>query len=152
MSSLTSNNKQSLENIFCIVRKKFIPKTKEECVRQKLLHTLISDLGFPISGIMVEKKISELPHLLSVQKIPNRRIDVICYGQNPHTKEYLPLLLAECKACAFTQKAKTQMFGYNYFIRAKVLALVNHKKEDVYVDTKSLNVSFIPKYDEILQF
>lgn len=130
-----------------------VQKTKEECVRQKLLHALIFDLGFPISGIMVEKKISELPHLACTQKIPNRRIDIVCYAKDLHTNEYVPLLLAECKAVAFTQKAKAQIFGYNYFIKAKYLALVNEHKEDVYsANTQRLPFSHIPRAEEILNF
>ncbi|MGE3954701.1 MAG: type I restriction enzyme HsdR N-terminal domain-containing protein [Parachlamydiales bacterium] len=92
--------------------------TPEEQVRQHLIAQLLK-LGYPPSLIAVEKALSELPHLQG-QTLPNRRLDCLCYA-NAET----PLLLIECKAEALTPDAERQLIGYNGYVGAPYLALVN---------------------------
>ena len=106
-----------LNNVFCAVRKRWIKATEEEKIRQKVLAHLIHDLGFPLSGIVVEKSLSELVS----EKVPPRRIDIVCYGG----VAFMPLLVIECKAVPLTQAMMRQLCGYNRYIKAPSYALVN---------------------------
>lgn len=109
----------------CPVRNELIQTSPEESVRQSLLALMLEDLGYPASLMVVERKISQLPHLAHVKvPIPNRRIDILCYSRNC----LRPLILIECKARFFSFKEQRQLFGYNYHIGASFLALVAHKK------------------------
>ena len=112
--------------LFCPVRKIEVQKTPEEIVRQKLVISMLSELGYPQSLLVVEKKLSQLPSIQSVQKKrPNRRIDILCYA-SLSTLE--PLLLIECKANRFGAKELRQLLGYNYFIGARFVALCSDQK------------------------
>ena len=113
-------------NLFCLVRKCEVHATPEEWVRQKLLAQMIEELGYPSSFLAVEKKLSELPLAdFSKKSIPNRRVDVVCYGAGA---SFEPLLLIECKANSYGDKEMRQLLGYNYYVGARFLALVNPQK------------------------
>ena len=113
----------SQNKVFCPIRKEWVRLTPEERVRVSTLSSLLAK-GFPASLIVVERKISELPHLLSHPKrLPNRRVDILCYSAN-----ILPLLLIECKSSAFSSKEMRQLFGYNVHIGARFALLVSGEK------------------------
>src|SRR5690242_14822270 len=79
------------------VRRAWVAATPEEGVRQRVLKKMIHALGFPKELIAVEKELKELPHLAG-RSVPERRIDVLCYGKEIHPEHSLyPLLLIECK-------------------------------------------------------
>ncbi len=127
MSSRQSNT------CFCAIRKEFVKETPEERVRQDTLSSLLL-LGYPASLTVVERKISDLPHIATSKiKMPNRRIDIICY----QGATLCPLVLVECKAKAFSLKSSSedadftfknkelrQLLGYNFYIQSKFVALV----------------------------
>lgn len=92
----------------------------EERVRQRLYRHLVEELGYPPSLIALEVELKDLPHLFGVP-VPKRRLDLLCLEK----VSMRPLLLVECKAVKLTQKALDQLLGYNYFVEARYLALVN---------------------------
>ncbi len=144
------------KRIFCLGRKQWVAETPEELIRQELLHNLTLNLKFPAGGIVLETALSEMPHLsLTDKKIPNRRADVVCYAKGIH-KEYdlYPLLLIECKAIKLTSRMLTQVVGYNHFIKAHFIALVNREEVRFGFYDRSENqyrfIPYIPTYEELL--
>lgn len=100
----------------------------EEYVRQLYIKKLIA-AGFSENLIVIEKKISQLPHLnlLDKSKLPNRRIDILCYVKD--RVKLVPYLLVECKAVRLQEAMKRQIMGYNYYIKAPYLVLVSQDQE-----------------------
>ncbi len=99
--------------------------TPEEIVRQNLIHDMTQKLGYPRELIGVEREISQLPHL-NGKTIPKRRFDIVCFTGKIH-KEFplYPLLLVECKAIPLSEKALSQVLGYNYYVGAYFVAIAN---------------------------
>jgi len=127
----------------------------EEKVRQHLLHKMVHELGFPKELLVVEKALSELPHLQGVYPLPKRRADLLCFAKGLHSEHSLyPLLLIECKKEKIDQKALTQLLGYNYYVKASYIALVSATHELCgRVDLASGKVTFlskIPSYKELI--
>ncbi len=97
----------------------------EEIVRQNLILQMTEKLGFPKELISIEREISTLPHL-SGEKVPKRRFDIICFmGKCDKDLPLYPLLLVECKAIPLSESALSQVFGYNYYVKAHFVALAN---------------------------
>jgi hypothetical protein len=92
----------------------------EEGVREAFKRKLIVELGYPSSLLIIEKELALLPHLCGVS-VPKRRLDLLCLEKG----SMKPLLLVECKAVSLTRRALDQLIGYNYFVKAKCLVLVN---------------------------
>ena len=101
-----------------------IRATPEEKIRQKLLHVLIEELFFPKEYVVVEKALSELPHLKG-KHAPKRRLDILCYF--PNHDQLLPLLLIECKKSGGGEQALKQVSGYNYWVGAPFVAIANQE-------------------------
>lgn len=101
-----------------------IRATPEEKIRQKLLHVLIEELFFPKEYVVVEKALSELPHLKG-KRAPKRRLDILCYF--PNHDQLLPLLLIECKKSGGGEQALNQVSGYNYWVGAPFVAIANQE-------------------------
>lgn len=135
MSSRQSNS------VFCAIRKELVKQTPEERVRQSTLSSLVS-LGYPTSLMVVERKIADLPHLATSNvKMPNRRVDIICY----EGKSLKPLLLIECKAVSYKDKELRQLLGYNFYIQAKYIALVAENNVHLYdVQSGQIYSHFLP--------
>lgn len=144
------------KKIYCLGRKQWVAATPEELIRQELLHNLTLKLKFPAGGIVLEKALSDMPHLsLEATKIPTRRADIVCYARGIHPKHDLyPLLLIECKAVKLTPRSVNQVVGYNHFIKAHFIALANGEEVKCGFYDKSENqyrfISYIPTYEELL--
>jgi len=97
--------------IYDLVRKKYVPLTPEEWVRQHTLHQLIKN-GFAAGRMSIEKT------------LPNskKRYDIIYYS-----REGTPELLVECKApsIAITQKTINQVAGYITLQNVEKILLTN---------------------------
>jgi len=134
--------------IYDPIRQKHVKATKEECVRQALLVDLLKK-GYPSGLISVERKLKDLVEIQE-QKVPMRRIDVVCFAE----KTLRPLLIIECKAVSFTLSTVYQVMGYNQFLRAPFVAVVNQHKVIVgwyHKEKKSyLFMEQIPSYQELL--
>ncbi len=136
-----------LSKLFDPVRGCYVAATPEERVRQKWLHAMVAVLGFPKELLAVEKEISQLPHLLSDPHVPQRRADIICFARGIHPEHVLyPLLLIECKQEVLNEKALDQVMGYNYYVDAPFVAVVNGTHIVMNQGLRTL-----PSYSELLQ-
>lgn len=138
-----SNLKGSL---FDPLRQMWVVATPEEIVRQKLLHVMIHQLGYPKQLLAVEKQLSEIPHLKGKEGLPSRRADILCFGKNG--EGFFPLLLIECKEKTPQISAKKQAMGYNHFVDAAYVALAGpDSAELIYPQT----LPFLPTYQQLLE-
>jgi len=114
--------------VYCQIRKEWVAALPEEFVRQRFLQHMIGDCGYPAPLVVVEKAIENLPHLTlkDREKVPKRRLDIMCFAKNNEKKgELHPLLIVECKAVPLNQLVVGQVIGYNHFVRARFIAIVN---------------------------
>lgn len=112
-----------------------------------LLRHLIDVLGYPQSCIAIERELSSLPHLRKVPyPLPLRRADLVCFAKDKlGSGELFPLLLIECKAVKLTPKMENQVVGYNHFLKAAFIALVNqHEARTGWFDKQNEEYQFIP--------
>ncbi|MEO8770858.1 MAG: type I restriction enzyme HsdR N-terminal domain-containing protein [Ferruginibacter sp.] len=107
-------NADGKEQIFCIIRKRWILITPEEWVRQNFLLYLTEVLNYPASLIAVEKQLM----LGDVKK----RFDIVVYD-----KETKPLMIIECKEMnvALSENTLQQVLRYNINVKAKYLVVTN---------------------------
>ncbi len=111
--------------VFDNMRKSWMKATPEERVRQELIQAMITSYGYPKEMIGVEMNLSDIPHLqMQKKKIPDRRIDIVCFAKNIH-KDYplYPLLLIECKQDGKLKGALDQILGYNHYVGACFIAV-----------------------------
>ncbi|HEY5259230.1 MAG TPA: type I restriction enzyme HsdR N-terminal domain-containing protein [Rhabdochlamydiaceae bacterium] len=133
--------------IFDVVRNCFVAATPEEQVRQKWLQAMVTSLGYPKELIAVEKELWRLPHLLHDPHVPQRRADIICFAKGIHAEHPLfPLLLIECKQEALNAKALDQVMGYNYYVGAPFVAVVNGTHI-----VMNQGLSTLPSYQELIR-
>lgn len=108
--------------------------SKEEFLREQLITYLTDIKQFPKSLIAKEKKISALPNLIRDCRL-DRRIDLLIY-----TPIFQPLLLIECKATSITVDAMKQVLGYNYYIGAPCVSIIN--QQECILQWKDLNSKY----------
>lgn len=114
------------DSIFCPLRKTWVAALPEEKIRQALLQEMTQRLGYPFGSLALEKSLSQLPHLQARSSLPRRRADLIVFAKDLHPQHaFYPLLLVECKAIALTDKTLRQIVGYNQFVEAYFVAVVN---------------------------
>jgi hypothetical protein len=97
---------------------------KEEIVRQALIEQMVKVGGYPKSLIAVEKSLAELPHLKGLKGIPKRRADILVFAPDSLT----PLILIECKAVPLKEDVIRQVIGYNHFVKAPWIVIVNQEE------------------------
>jgi Type I restriction enzyme R protein N terminus (HSDR_N) len=151
MALSSSNN-----SLFDEVRKIWVAATPEEIVRQKVLKKLIHGLGFPKELIAVEKELKELPHI-DRGALPQRRVDILCYGKQIHPLHPLyPLLLIECKKEKMDEAAAEQAIGYNAHVRAYFIALADRQTERFgYLDKMTKQYVFhngLPSFKDLMSW
>jgi hypothetical protein len=146
------------ETIYCLIRKMWVAAIPEETVRQHVLAYMIQELGFPAPLISVEKAVRQLPHLLLMDRhrVPDRRVDILCYAKGKASNSTLyPLLAIECKAVPLTARVINQVVGYNHYIRARYIAVVNREKMRTgwYDPDKGeyAFVDYLPAYASLIQ-
>lgn len=103
--------------VFDIVRKKWVPLTEEEKVRQFLIHFLISKKSVPESHLSVERQIT-------VNGL-TRRYDLVVFNT-----EGTPQLVIECKAPSveLTQSVVEQVGRYNKTLQAPYIGVSNGRQ------------------------
>jgi hypothetical protein len=128
-------NSHSSEQIFCIIRRKYVSLTPEEQVRQDLISYLITHMHYPQSLISVEAQI-KVGRLV-------RRYDVVVYD-----KHWQPWLLVECKQpeVEISQKTIEQVCSYNYTIKAPYLLLTNGLNHICISTLENKQLSSLPQY------
>lgn len=144
------------QQIYDPIRNEWFVVQPEEIVRQELIITMTQELGYPRELLAVEKNLSLLPHLqLEGLNVPDRRLDIICFGKDIHPNYSLyPLLMIECKAVALTSKVVQQVVGYNHYVKAYFVAIANeYAIKTGWYDYSINEYSFVeglPRYDELL--
>ncbi|MBA3721367.1 MAG: type I restriction enzyme HsdR N-terminal domain-containing protein [Parachlamydiaceae bacterium] len=115
------------DQLFCAIRKEWVAALPEELVRQYWIQQMIQELGYPAGGFALEKSLSQIPHLSSNGiKLPSRRADIIFFAKGIHPSyDLYPLILIECKAVKLTPKVVHQVVGYNFYLRAPFIGIVN---------------------------
>ena len=100
--------------VFDPIRKKYVPLTPEEWVRQNCLQYLITDKEYPAGRTLVEKQ-------LMVEGLEKRLDIAVCHPDGSI------LLLVECKApaIAIDQGVFDQIARYNWKARADFLMVTN---------------------------
>ena len=114
--------------MFDVVRKKDVPFTPEELVRQTILHYLMYTQKISPSLIAVERA-------LTVNDI-QKRFDIVVFN-----RQGLPFILVECKSPSVTINIDTFLQGGNYNTKlgAKLIWLSNGKSNFVF-ETEALQV------------
>ena len=102
------------EEVFCMIRKRWVLLTPEEWVRQHFLLYLTEVLSYPASLIAVEKQLM----LGDLRK----RFDIVLFD-----KQGRAFMLVECKEMnvPLTEKVLHQALRYNISIRADYLVITN---------------------------
>lgn len=146
------SSSQNRKLIFDEIRKSWVKATPEEEVRQQWIQRMTQQLGYPKELLVIEKALGELPHLHSTQ-VPNRRLDILCYGKE---SSLFPLLLMECKEAPLTEDALNQVIGYNHFVKAAFVATANLTQVQVGFFDQAKNqyifCHFLPSYKELIQW
>ncbi len=127
-------------DVYDPVRRRLVAATPEEKIRQKLLHRMLNDLGYPKGLIAVEMSLGK-------QK---RRADIVCYRCEG---ELQPLLIVECKALEISLETQEQAFGYNTALGAPFVCLAGSKEiVTLWSDGKNIvRVPFLPYYRELVR-
>lgn len=134
--------KEETNQIYDIIRKKYVANGPEEVVRQYLIHFLINDRKYPKALINVEKQ-------LKLNKM-KRRTDLLVYN-----KDGQALMIAECKApqVPITQKTFEQIARYNLTLKVKYLLVTNGLKHfccSINFENESYEfMNHIPFYEEL---
>lgn len=123
----SSKLKAEAPSLKCLIRNRPVAATPEELVRQSAVHQMIFRLSFPKSLIAVEKDLAALLDPLN-RVFLKRRLDVVAFTKDASDGSLKPLLIIECKAAAFDEKALNQLLGYNHFLSAPYFAIVSASK------------------------
>jgi hypothetical protein len=102
------------------IRKKLIPKTPEEDVRQRAIHYLITQMGVPVDMIEVEVPMSYF------RKAAKGRSDIIVYSLESIELK-VPVLVIECKApnVKLTDNVFDQAYRYEEVILSNAIMVTN---------------------------
>lgn len=134
--------KDGKQQVFDILRRKFVALTSEEWVRQQFVHYLILSKGYPAECIGNEISLT----LNGTRK----RCDTVVYGQNAQ-----PVMIVEYKSpqTGITQRVFEQISRYNIRLRVQWLIVSNGLQHYCcridYENSICQFVEDIPSYDEI---
>ena len=130
------------QQIFDVLRRRYVALTPEEWVRQHFVHYLIEHKGYP-KGLLaneVDLRVGE-KHL---------RCDTVLYDKALH-----PKIIVEYKApeIAITQKVFNQITVYNMLLHVDYLIVSNGMQHYCcqmdYEQNKYMFLSDIPSYDQV---
>ena len=110
------------DQIFCLLRKKWVKRTPEEEVRQAVIYHLTDKLHYPASLMAVE-------YALTINE-RRKRCDIVVFNRHTHT----PVLIVECKApqVALTDSVLQQILNYNLGLRVPYLLISNGQQHIFY--------------------
>lgn len=105
------------KKFFDPVRKKWVPATPEEEVRQQFIQFLLTVKNIPASHLSVEREIT-------VNGL-SRRYDLVVFDE-----EGKPWMVVECKAphVKLTQEVMEQAGRYNKALQAPIIGITNGKE------------------------
>lgn len=126
------------QEVFCLVRKKWVFLTSEEWVRQHFLNLMINHLAYP-KGMM------RLEHLMAYFR-SLKRSDVIILSKNVGI-----FLILECKAPSvkINQKVINQVSEYNKVLKARFIAVSNGMNHFIWErrEGEYLQLKTFPEYE-----
>ncbi|HUZ57533.1 MAG TPA: type I restriction enzyme HsdR N-terminal domain-containing protein [Hanamia sp.] len=113
---IKTQQREGINEVFDIIRKKWFVLTPEEWVRQNFLQYLLILKKYPASLIAVEKEI-RLGEL-------RKRCDIVVYNRQSQ-----PWMIIECKEMNvnLSQKTMEQILRYHVTLSAKYLVITNGK-------------------------
>lgn len=116
-ANLKIRQSEDSDEVFDVIRKKWIVLTPEEWVRQHFIHLLINHLGYPMGLFRIEGQHNYSGRI--------KRSDIVIMNKlgNVH-------LLVECKSHKERLSAKTldQLAVYNRTLQAKYVSVTNGMK------------------------
>lgn len=115
------------------IRRKWVPMTPEEVVRQFLIRFMVEGRGIPASHISVERQIT-------VNGL-TRRYDLVVFNDLR-----TPQLVIECKAphVQLTQQVVEQVGRYNKTLRAPYIGVSNGKDSKFFsIDFETETISYL---------
>lgn len=125
------------EEIFCLVRKKWVALTPEEWVRQHFLNLLIEHLSYPKGMIKLEHSVKYFKNL--------KRSDITVLDRDGKV-----FLLVECKSfkVKLSQNTVNQLSQYNKVLDSQYLAISNGLNHFIWRknDDQYAQVSDFPAY------
>jgi hypothetical protein len=131
--------REDVNEIFDIIRKKWIILSPEEWVRQNILQFLLVTKNYPASLIAVEKEI-KLGEL-------KKRSDIVVYNREAH-----PWMIIECKEMnvPLSQKTMDQILRYHITLPAKYLIVTNGIYSFGFVkkEGKFIEINVFPDYEK----
>jgi hypothetical protein len=145
------------EPILCPLRCRAVSSLPEERVRVRLIEFLLQ-AGYPKSGLVIEKALAQMPHLANCAgPLPLRRADLVSFVAGIHPEEGLyPLILFECKGVPLTERMKKQVTGYNHFLGAYFVSLINQASCWLgWLDSGSGEyrwITHLPRFGELMTF
>jgi type I site-specific restriction endonuclease len=106
--------KGQIKEIFDVVRRKFVPLTPEEWVRQNLIRYMHEHCGYPLARMAVEKQVR-------VNGL-SQRADIVVFDDSGS-----PWLIAECKSAAIklNEDVFYQAARYNMTLQVPFVVLTN---------------------------
>jgi hypothetical protein len=126
------------------IRKEWVADQPEERVRQAFIKMMTEQLEYPAALIGIEKALDQMAHITTPSsEIPERRADIIVYGKG--STGLFPLLLVECKAVPLTEATVRQVTGYNHYVKALFVAMVNQTEiRTGWLDKESGSLQWAP--------
>jgi hypothetical protein len=127
---ISTQQRKGINEIFDVVRKKWVVLSPEEWVRQNILQYLLVIKKYPRALMAVEKEI-KLGEL-------KKRCDVVIYNRQSE-----PWMIIECKEMNVMLSHKTilQILRYHITLQSKFLVITNgsfshgfEKKEDKFIE------------------
>lgn len=114
--NLKTRTRDGKKEILDTFRRKYVPLTPEEWVRQQFARQMVDTYGYPEGRIGIEIS-------LKVNRMP-MRTDIVVFDA-----EGQPWMVAECKAPStrLGHKVFEQAARYNYQLRASYIVLTNGK-------------------------
>ncbi len=112
--AVTIKQRKCVNEIFDVVRKKWLALTPEEWVRQNVIQYLLKVKKYPASLLSVEKEI-KLGEL-------RKRCDIVAYNRKSQ-----PWMIIECKEmnATLSQKTMDQILRYHISLPAKYLIITS---------------------------
>lgn len=167
MGTMVSSNwnlkaPKAKEPMRCLLRGVTLSQRPEELMRQRVVHEMITVLGFPRSWLAMEVSLQAICSQPTVsfgaKALPNRRVDIMAYAQNPAPEQggLIPFLLIECKAGPFTARGWRQLLGYQHHVRAAFIAMLTsegcymHALADGASQDKPVCTSGLPSFTSLL--
>ena len=117
---------ENYREVFDIIRKKWVVWTKEEMVRQHIVHLLVEDWKIPKSKFQIEGSITNAERKF--------RFDVLI------TSYEHPCLLLECKSpeISINANAIDQLLNYQSLLKSRFIGWSNGQQTAIY-DTQTIS-------------